>query len=394
MFNHSVVCNGLPEKINFSVKRISHPVQRFVSKQCQVIAPKVEDEDKGNGNMCLACAMVLELDLAEKEVDEEYGIIKDPEEKAEEVINNVVELAQVKLESDEGDRENKNENVQEEEEIKEEPEDEEEGERKRSVLSERDDKDSSEVNGVKRVVKNAKMMTDIFTCDVCGKVYKYHGSLQRHHEVAHGSGAKPNTEEAPVGPDGKKLRVRHINYKCEFCQKPFESKSLYLEHRTTHTGEKLYYCDECGRGFGFVSAYNYHRKVHLREKGLLADKDQNSLYHYCEHCGKRFTCPRIMRRHIKVKHMGYSTECRCETCGEVCKNRDRLLEHVNKNHRTDSRYQCQICEKRFGSKNMLDRHQIVHNDPQFECKFCGKKVKKLESLKSHERIHTGETPFR
>ena len=215
MFNHSVVCNGVPEKINFSVKRISHPVQRFVSKQCQVIAPKVEDEDKPDRNMCLACAMVLELDLAEKEVDAEYGIIKEqseqPEEEKEEVMDNVVEMAQVKLENenDEGDRENKNGN---EEEIKEEPDDDDEEENdgdekegKRSVLAERDDKDSPEVNGVKRVVKNAKMMTDIFTCEVCGKVYKYHGSLQRHHEVAHGSGVKPNAEEAPVGPDGKKL---------------------------------------------------------------------------------------------------------------------------------------------------------------------------------------------
>ena len=87
---------------------------------------------------------------------------------------------------------------------------------------------------------------------------------------------------------------------CEFCGKGFEVKTLYLEHRTTHTGEKLYFCAECGKGFGFASAYNYHVRVHLREKGMVEDGDRNALYHYCDHCGKRFTCPRILRRHIKV----------------------------------------------------------------------------------------------
>ena len=114
-------------------------------------------------------------------------------------------------------------------------------------------------------------------------------------------------------------------------------KTLYLEHRTTHTGEKLYYCAECGKGFGFASAYNYHVRVHLREKGMEVDKDRNALYHYCDHCGKRFTCPRILRRHIKVKHLGYPTECVCEQCGAKFKNKDRLLEHRNINHRTDDR---------------------------------------------------------
>ncbi len=88
------------------------------------------------------------------------------------------------------------------------------------------------------------------------------------------------------------------------------------------------------------------------------DKDKNALYHYCDHCPSRFTCPRILRRHIKVKHLGMSTEVVCEQCGEKFKSRDRLLEHRNLVHRQDGRYTCKICGKKFGSKNMLVRHGV------------------------------------
>ena len=390
-FCDSRVCPGLPRKLDKTVRSVSYPVRRFMSSDCLKIS-----FGPGKTSLCSSC----------QEVSEEY----------ERKSNSTADLSQfpeVKLEvGDLGADEEEEEDEGSEEQLQHEDNDD-FGDLDNGVQEERYD-DPGDAEAIKKrdealaikieeviknndapIIKNEEMPKDEFRCEECGKEYKNFGCLSNHERKVHGKSREdqPAIKDLDLGPE-KPKRYRFKHYSCDICHKPFESKLLCLEHRTSHTGDKLFYCEECGKGFGFLSSYKYHVRIHMRAKGMLTDNSQNSLYHFCEHCGKKFSDKHCLTNHINNQHLKKMTKLPCSVCGVICQSRNQLLVHMNRKHRTDGRYQCNTCGKRFGAKNTLDRHQLVHNEPQLECRFCGKKVKKQENLLNHERIHTGETPFK
>ncbi|XP_015589819.2 zinc finger protein 587 isoform X11 [Cephus cinctus] len=57
-------------------------------------------------------------------------------------------------------------------------------------------------------------------------------------------------------------------------------------------------------------------------------------------------------------------------------------------------YQCQICAKRFRSKNLFEGHLVAHSDARpYQCDVCNKSFKRTNTLAVHKRIHTRERNF-
>merc|ERR1711915_906811 len=55
---------------------------------------------------------------------------------------------------------------------------------------------------------------------------------------------------------------------------------------------------------------------------------------------------------------------------------------------------CKECGKQFSSRQILERHIMVHTGEEpFECEVCGKRFPKIFSMKRHQVTHTGEKPF-
>ena len=53
-----------------------------------------------------------------------------------------------------------------------------------------------------------------------------------------------------------------------------------------------------------------------------------------------------------------------------------------------SKYMCDKCEKSFGSKYKLKRHeQSQHNGIQFECNLCKMFYTRKDNLKVHMTVH-------
>ncbi|EAT43585.1 AAEL004975-PA [Aedes aegypti] len=56
-------------------------------------------------------------------------------------------------------------------------------------------------------------------------------------------------------------------------------------------------------------------------------------------------------------------------------------------------FQCQICDKIFGSEDTLMTHEKTHKSPRFECEECGKGFSQLRNYKYHISVHRGTKEF-
>lgn len=85
-----------------------------------------------------------------------------------------------------------------------------------------------------------------------------------------------------------------------------------------------------------------------------------------------FGCERFMREHFGQK--------------------SKLDRHLQ-THDGFMPYQCEICGKRFITKDQRRNHQATHlNLQEWKCHVCGKSFNAPTSLKTHMNIHTGRKP--
>ncbi|KAG5666774.1 hypothetical protein PVAND_014784 [Polypedilum vanderplanki] len=60
----------------------------------------------------------------------------------------------------------------------------------------------------------------------------------------------------------------------------------------------------------------------------------------------------------------------------------------------DKIFTCQICNRSFGYKHVLQNHERTHTgEKPFECSECHKRFTRDHHLKTHMRLHTGEKPY-
>ena len=108
----------------------------------------------------------------------------------------------------------------------------------------------------------------------------------------------------------------------------------------------------------------------------------------CNVCNGSFKTKRILKLHMERK------DCEkvhsCDDCGK--KSKFSLENH--KNYCPAKSYECDICQKSFKNRNMLEHHQVRHaNKKEFECNECGKRFNIKSDLNVHQRIHIGEKNF-
>ncbi|KAJ0000596.1 hypothetical protein NQD34_012438 [Periophthalmus magnuspinnatus] len=113
--------------------------------------------------------------------------------------------------------------------------------------------------------------------------------------------------------------------------------------------------------------------------------------HQCYVCKKRFGTKQILQRHIRV-HRG-ERPFSCLICKKTFSAKASLDKHV-KIHTGERPYSCSTCEKTFTQKCNLDAHVRTHTgDKPFSCSTCEKTFAIKGNLEKHERTHTGERPY-
>uniref|UniRef100_A0A3B5AQX3 C2H2-type domain-containing protein n=1 Tax=Stegastes partitus TaxID=144197 RepID=A0A3B5AQX3_9TELE len=79
------------------------------------------------------------------------------------------------------------------------------------------------------------------------------------------------------------------------------------DHRSTHTGGKLYGCNVCGKRFRSLDTLSGHMVLH---SGHTAVRERRCV---CEVCGKRFSTDKNLRIHMK-NHIGGGATPAVATC--------------------------------------------------------------------------------
>lgn len=168
--------------------------------------------------------------------------------------------------------------------------------------------------------------------------------------------------------------------KCKIC-KQFYRKGEYKEHVASHEPPiTMYICEVCGRSFNRRSIYKCHLQTHStnfpykcqycpykgRNSGLLAIhlRTHTGDYRYqCTVCSARFLTSSNLNRHMS-KHQG--RKFACDTCKRRFYSKHELEQHFKVDHLGIKEYICNVCDKAFGYRNAMKKHQLhVHKREKF-----------------------------
>ena len=104
-------------------------------------------------------------------------------------------------------------------------------------------------------------------------------------------------------------------------------------------------------------------------------------------CDKRFSSKYVLNRHIKFNDK--SKEFKCDVCFKIFSKKNDLTRHY-RTHTGEKPFACKICDKKFTLKSSLVQHQATHSEVRpFKCSICpeGRYFKTKHQLRNHMIYH-------
>ncbi|RUS89333.1 hypothetical protein EGW08_002853, partial [Elysia chlorotica] len=104
----------------------------------------------------------------------------------------------------------------------------------------------------------------------------------------------------------------------------------------------------------------------------------------CSLCGKTVVSKAAITRHIQLTHEK-KKPFECNICHRRFGYKNILLEHQNI-HFGIKPYACTMCDKRFAARSNLFQHRLLHMKP-YCCYQCNKRFDREEQLQRHLKLH-------
>lgn len=80
--------------------------------------------------------------------------------------------------------------------------------------------------------------------------------------------------------------------------------------------------------------------------------------------------------------------CYYEACGQTFSTKFNLKRHVNAIHLAIKTYECDLCRKKFASKQNLTEHRFIHTgEKPFRCPVCYRCFRQASQLCQHRKRH-------
>lgn len=202
-------------------------------------------------------------------------------------------------------------------------------------------------------------------CQKCCRAFKRTYNLLRHNRLCHGKDGYRFT----CSICGKKLsRISHLleherthtnekPFQCDFCDMRFGKKTAMLGHvarvhpqAAEPNTDKLLKCPVCDKIFQQRTYFNNHKRIHTGERPYL-----------CELCGKTFRSNKAIKTHMINMHDKGIKEHKCSMCVKVFKWKNKLVVH-ERTHTQERPYACSLCDKRFNQRVLLRMHTKKYHD--------------------------------
>ncbi|KAK5601566.1 hypothetical protein CRENBAI_023942 [Crenichthys baileyi] len=289
--------------------------------------------------------------------------------------------------------------------------------------------------GVQYPRVSANSSRSVYTCGVCGKIYTYLVSFQKHQKIHENL---PDREKPRTVIDSN-LR----NYECPDCGMLFIRRTRLISHLRVHRSKrrnKLPKCDQCNKVFTSVKSWTAHVELHKERRfwclscaqgfmneGML-DKhlqshslrqqnhnaDDQSIHnakpllcppkiqrtHHCLHCGKRFWRSKTLFRH-KLKHLQCQGGVTSKPPGSSAFNQgveDMKEETSLTNRREKLEMDASMEELQVKEENMKIEDQSQHSAAEdgdqdiFEDSDCGEPGHRYEISELHRSDNQLDRP--
>ncbi|VVC26401.1 Zinc finger C2H2-type,Pentapeptide repeat,Zinc finger, RING/FYVE/PHD-type [Cinara cedri] len=283
--------------------------------------------------------------------------------------------------------------------------------------------------------KNNKKIKRMYTCNICFKMMPSELTLMAHqtlHSESLNTGplhSEPlHTEPVHSEPvhseplhteplHTEPLNTKPLQFSCKFCGRTFTTKGACTNHEKIHnhlgkphhstvekpkpisddlivesTEDNIAFCNLCNKQFGHKGALTNHMRIHYNCK------------YKCNVCGKKFRTKEILMQHNKNHLSNVLGNTNIENNDQIQNNE----EHQNQNDdcaqftknslkkklnskillkKTNMRFVCDVCEKKFSNAARLIVHRKFHGNKPYLCKICGRlyayKFRWNTHLKSH-----------
>ncbi|XP_052033758.1 zinc finger and BTB domain-containing protein 40 isoform X1 [Apodemus sylvaticus] len=271
-----------------------------------------------------------------------------------------------------------------------------------------------------------------FSCEECGAKFAANSTLKNHLRLH--TGDRPFmckhclmtfTQASALAYHTKKKHSEGKMYACQYCDAVFAQSIELSRHVRTHTGDKPYVCRDCGKGFRqanglSIHLHTFHTDIEdpydckkcrmsfstLQDHRKHIHEVHSKEYHPCPTCGKIFSAPSMLERHM-VTHVG-GKPFSCGICNKAYQQLSGLWYHnrthhpdvfAAQNHRSPkfSSLQCSSCDKTFSNTVEHKKHiKTEHADLKFhECDQCKELFPTPALLQVHVKCqHSGSQPFR
>ena len=230
---------------------------------------------------------------------------------------------------------------------------------------------------------NALCHGEEFECNFCDMKFKHQATRNSHIELIH------NTDT-------------HI---CEICSNIFKTKSAIKAHMKRHSDQPMYKypCNQCTRGSQSEESLKKHIEAHHQGHQFMCSFCPSTFFNdevrsmhetrlhsektiSCEHCDKKFAKTYLLNAHVREVHIKKKDK-QCPFCQEEFYDLTTFQCHVNR-HTNNRPFACETCGKAFLTSRDLKKHLDVHLLPH-QCDICEKKFSSKGVLEDHMRKHAG-----
>ncbi|XP_059622579.1 zinc finger protein ZFP2-like [Phlebotomus argentipes] len=221
------------------------------------------------------------------------------------------------------------------------------------------------------------------------------------------------SEEAP-----KKVYTRKHNvFHCNLCpdERVISDPTELTLHMKIEHNEKLYLCDICGKDCGrrmyLMRHLESHSNAKLGEDATLmcgsdesegaADEDQGQRRQgqaaagkawLCTLCDKPYGSKNLLEEHMNM-HTG-DRPYKCAECPKDFASKYTLAAHERIHTARPRPYSCLVCGKKFLTGQNLAHHEKTHlGVKEYKCDVCGKAFGSSHNLRVHKIVHSGNKPF-